>query len=231
MKNLLPPAPPHFLQIKFGLAPSLPLPVFNAAQQSRQHRGSIDAQLALIRAFSLSLLQEAETLATALPDTALYEADAKGLLAKAVKYAKGDTLTEADYDVLRTIANHCPEQGGSAPNWLPHEEAVAYYPEDYGLGNCNGQRPSERATPLPALEEVRLVPNPANETLTVLLPQDMRQGIWEILDLAGRTAARGSIPAGESFSLPLGDLSDGLYLLRLTDPAGRAVAHKFAVAH
>lgn len=197
--------------------------------------GSIDAQLSLIRAFSLNLLQEAETLATALPDTVLYEADAKGLLAKAIKYAKGDSLTEADYDVLRTIANHCPEQGGSAvrsaPNWLPHEEAVAYYPEDYGLGNCNGQRPSERATPLPALEGVRLMPNPANETLNVLLPEDMQQGIWEILDLAGRTAARGSVPSGKSFSLPLGDLSDGLYFLRLTDPAGRAASHKFAVSH
>lgn len=206
----------------------------SATAEFVQLRDDVENVLADCKAFSESGLEEAEDLNDNLPRDAAYEANLKGVYEIAVKAARGDSLTEADYDALRDIAIQCPLEGGSAvriaPYRLPHAEAVTYLREEQGEEACESAERQQAIGYAKAIE-IRTSPNPTNDMLTVLMSEAIA-GRWRVYELTGNLLREAVIPPHSfSFSIPLGDIAGGIYFLHLMDEWKQAHVRKFIVIH
>jgi hypothetical protein len=206
------------------------------ANQIQANGDAIDLQLTQINTFKANALAQAETWNATLTSATPFESNLKNVFILSVKAAKGDSLTEADYNILRSIANQCPLTGGQAvriaPYRLPHDESIAYLSEGYSDNNCNSQRPGTRTHGRePFAQEVLLSPNPAVELLTLFLSEPV-SGQWTIINLNGQVVAAGDVPEGIlSFDVPLLNLVGGIYFLQLREKNALITSQKFIVIH
>ena len=180
----------------------------------------------------LPALQTALTYAQNLPDTAIYEENLKEILATAIGYAQGDSLTENDYSLLRSIAAQCPATGGisirRAALWLEHEEAVTYIAKEWD-DNCISPLVSDTKSPLDVAPRVQVSPNPANTYLQVVFPENS-SGVWQITDLAGRIVLVGEIDSIIS-NIGASDLAGGMYLFTCRFVTGQVSTVKVNISH
>ncbi len=77
------------------------------------------------------------------------------------------------------------------------------------------------------LQELELHPNPASDHVEILLHAQADKNTVEVLDVAGRQVAH-FIATGDSFTLPVTDLANGLYFIRVNGLLTRPlqVVHK-----
>jgi hypothetical protein len=208
----------------------------NLANQINLIGDSIDLRLAQISAFKSTALLLAETWNLGLSDATPFEYNLKNVLALYIKTAKGDSLTEADYNILRNIANQCPSTGGravySAPYLLPHAESIGYLDEDYTKNACNNLRPTTTETRSEIfLKEFMVSPNPAIDLLTVFISEGF-SGKWQVIDLYGKVILNGVVPVGATnFDISLNGLEGGLYFLQLKEKNALVASRKFVVLH
>jgi hypothetical protein len=195
---------------------------------------SIDLRLAQINTFKSTALLLAETWNAGLPNVTPFESNLKNVLTLSVNKAKGDSLTETDFNMLRNIANQCPSIGGRAvyiaPYLLPHAESIGYLDEDYTKNACNNLRPGTTETRSEIfLKEFMVSPNPAIDLLTVFISEGFT-GQWQVIDLYGKVILNGEVPAGATtFGIPLVGLEGGLYLLQLKEKNALVASRKFVV--
>jgi hypothetical protein len=205
-----------------------------AYSELSQLQEALEGALEDCKDFTETGLHDASEWIDELPTATIYEENLKNLYLIDVKIAHGDSLTEADYDILRDIANQCTVEGGSAvrsaPYRLPHAEAVTYLSEEVAEDACEVEE-RQQAVSQPRNIEFFTRPNPANDMLTVLLSETV-SGTWEIYNLTGKLVLEGSIPTNSlSFFVPLGDIAEGIYFLQLADASRQVTVHKFIVLH
>jgi len=75
--------------------------------------------------------------------------------------------------------------------------------------------------------EVRVFPNPASDMVSIESDGEI-SGV-RILDMTGRTVKYVSSTGGKSATIKVGDLSDGVYLLSITNDRGIATVKKLRV--
>ena len=195
----------------------------------------MDIQLSQINAYRITNLVQAEAWNASLPSTTPFESNLKNVFTLSVKAAKGDSLTEADFNILRGIANSCPLTGGRAvfiaPYRLPHAESVRYLDEDYSDNACSGLRPNPRTVGQEASSmEVLLSPNPAIDILTVFLSKTLVGGTWQITDLNGQVVLSADVPLDAlSFDVGLQSIAGGIYFLQLKEKNALVAVRKFVV--
>ncbi|MBV6443454.1 MAG: T9SS C-terminal target domain-containing protein [Haliscomenobacteraceae bacterium CHB4] len=167
-----------------------------------------------------------------LPDTSVYEENLKAILVTAIRYAQGDSLTESDFSVLRSIAAQCPATGGTsiqrAPLWLDHEEAAAYIAKEWD-DNCIAPLVSDIKTPSGVNRKVQVFPNPASNYIQMLFP-DNTSGNWQITDLAGTVIREGRFDANTAYVSTTGVVG-GLYLLNCRFASGEVTTEKISIYH
>ena len=71
-------------------------------------------------------------------------------------------------------------------------------------------------------------PNPAHNVVSVKVDNDAVGGRLEILDILGRKYVSTPI-SGNTFNLPIGNLSQGVYLISILKPTGFGIAKKLTV--
>jgi hypothetical protein len=77
-----------------------------------------------------------------------------------------------------------------------------------------------------------LYPNPANQEALIVIPGYRTQDGWgwELMDMSGKIMQSGKIQ-DYTTQLPISQLSDGIYLVRMQDAAGTQSTRKLMVAH
>ncbi|GAB4497450.1 MAG: hypothetical protein OHK0019_31090 [Saprospiraceae bacterium] len=191
---------------------------------------SIKQQLSVIEPSINTALSTARTYAESLPTGKAYESNLKNILVIAIRYAQGDSLTETDYNSLRSIAAKCPQYNGisirRAPLWLPHEEAVEYITKTWEEECIERSTESSRV----ASEVLKVMPNPANDRIQVIFPNDVTSGRWQVNDVTGRLVQEGNI-ADAALSIGTADWKSGIYILICHSGSGKVSSTKFVVAH
>jgi len=81
----------------------------------------------------------------------------------------------------------------------------------------------------PATETMRLLPNPANEQVSVVLEQVLPGATFTVMDLAGRTLLSGDL-VGDRTTITTSGLPAGTYLLRCGNDA-ESHTRRFTVVH
>lgn len=194
-------------------------------------QSAIDSLLVLCDDFTSNGLSDVSDLNDDLPDTATYEANLKNVFNIVLKSARGDTLSEEDYDILRDIAGQCPLEGGSAvriaPYHLPQAETVSYLREEQGEEACEALERSQ--TGLLHGLGVSIAPNPAQDFITVRLPR-RHVSTYSIYDATGKLQLE-STPGISSFqtTIQVKRLPAGIYFIRLTDDSAATYLLKFVI--
>lgn len=164
----------------------------------------------------------------ALPANRPHEQNLKTVLGVYLRHAGGQTIAEDDWALLRPIARQCPLKGGNAVHlakvWLPLEESSFYMKESYQPEDCDIE-PRGNA-PGGTIPNLALWPNPVHNNLRISHTGGAVE--WAILDAAGRLQKQGKSQT-TSFDIPLGELRQGLYWLRVSDRAGHSETRKFVI--
>jgi hypothetical protein len=191
---------------------------------------SIKQQLSVVEPSISSALSTALTYTQALPTGKAYESNLKNILTIAVRYAQGDSLTETDYNALRSIAAKCPQYEGisirRAPLWLPHEEAVEYVTKTWEEECAERSVESSRIVN----EKLQVAPNPANDRVQVIFPDGVASGRWQVNDVTGRLVQEGNI-ADAALSISTADWKAGIYFLICHSNNGKISSSKFVITH
>jgi hypothetical protein len=74
---------------------------------------------------------------------------------------------------------------------------------------------------------ISLTPNPAANQLTISGLSANQQSEYEIITVSGKQLESGSLLAGTTTNLSIGDLPPGIYLLRLTNNSQHSTIHRF----
>lgn len=178
-----------------------------------------------------SLLYACEQYNNTLPANKGYEQNQKLLNALAIQYARGIELTQVDKDALHAIAQQCTQIAGrtkaAAAAMLPPEEGAQYWRENPDEYNCP-QRTARDAGPQDL--GFSLSPNPCSDFLNVQFELPF-VGNLSISDLSGRVLESRLIhDESKGLSIPVGHLSNGVYLLTCTNSSGKLpVSTKFVV--
>lgn len=177
-------------------------------------------------------LATARSFVQTLPTAKAYESNLKDVLLIAVRSAQGDSLTSTDTTTLRDVAAQCPQYGGMsvfrAPNWLSHEESVSYITKDW-VTLCGGERSTQNNNHV-NIGSVRVVPNPADDHVQFVFPDNTFNGRWKINDIAGRTMQEGNI-ADAILNVGISDWKAGLYFFTCQGGNGQVSTVKFAITH
>jgi hypothetical protein len=136
------------------------------------------------------------------------------------------SLTQSQRDELMEVANQCPATGGNAvyeARTLVGLGSAAYHFFDDQL--CGGsERKSERATKEEPEQHLQLMPNPAKDQVTVLVPEALQKGSVgvRITDLTGKVWLE-NIPVSDQASIQLnvGRLPAGVYACQLIPESGK----------
>lgn len=176
-------------------------------------------------------LQNAMTFAQALPQTTVFEGNLKNILLIALRESQGDSLVEADFSILRTIAAQCPELGGisvrRAAMWMIHEEGMAYSDIDWD-SNCGQPRFENQGQLFANTDGIQVMPNPAHDQVRFIFP--VATTTWVICDVTGRIAASGDT-SGNSFEVETNQWASGIYFLTARTIDNKALTAKFSIIH
>ncbi|MBK7937687.1 MAG: T9SS type A sorting domain-containing protein [Lewinellaceae bacterium] len=203
-----------------------------AAEDFEEVRIAIDSLHSECNDFTLNELSDVEDLNDNLPDTTAYEANLKNVYEIIVKSAQGNALIEDDYDILRDIAGQCPLEGGSAvriaPYHLPHDETVSYLHEEQSAEECEALGRGQAG--LSGDWEISLKPNPASDIISVQFSKVIieRYGIY---DVTGKLIEENASPvASNTLGIPLSNMPDGIFFLKLIDESNRLHIRKFVIS-
>lgn len=145
------------------------------------------ALLAQILAEREPLLLACEQFNTALPENAPYEQNQKLLNTLVIKYSWGIEFSEADYNVLHSMAQQCYETAwrtrDRAAALLPPAEAAEYWREDPDFSDCGESREQKQAANRSFT--FKLSPNPATDNLRISFEKPF-SGNLTVSDCSGK---------------------------------------------
>lgn len=191
-------------------------------------RNALLAQNTSLRA---PLLDACEQFNNALPANQIYEQNQKLLNTLAIQQARSIELTQADKNALHAIAQQCIQIAGrtkaAAASMLPSEEGAQYWRENPAEYNCPQRR--ERGVGLQEISFL-LSPNPCSDFLLIQFEAPFAGELF-ISDLSGRVVQSQLVQEkAEVFSIPVGQLNIGVYLLTCTDASNKtSTKAKFVV--
>jgi hypothetical protein len=127
--------------------------------------------------------------------------------------ALGEPVSQAQAAAIAAIARDCPEQGGTAVFW-----ARAWYEyltgEEIERRDTCAQARGDRPSPAQS-SKLSAFPNPATESLTVLLPEGLAPATVQLFSPLGRLVAEARPdPGANTAQINLRGLPPGTYLLR-----------------
>lgn len=73
----------------------------------------------------------------------------------------------------------------------------------------------------PGMSSVRIAPNPANNVLEIILPDQNKNTDVKLLDMQGRLVYEGSVVSGKPLSIPTGSFPAGIYQVVLNQEGTR----------
>jgi hypothetical protein len=181
-------------------------------------------------------LNTAETQLNSLPTTQVWESNRKTLYAYWLKQARGQELTETELNVVRSIANQCPLEGGFAvreiPLLLPVPESYEYSREDYWydcVDSVQGRSNIHRIAPVG--NTLSVYPNPANNQVTFFLTRKV-EADWMLTDISGRVWRNGKVsPEQQSFVVATEAMPTGIYFCTVRTTNGLTMTRKISVQH
>jgi len=115
-----------------------------------------------------------------------------------------------------------------APHWLSHEEGVSYITKDW-TSLCGGERSNNSSTRV-SVGSMQVIPNPANDNVQFIFPDNTFTGRWKIDDVTGRTVQEGRV-SDSTLSINTSDWKSGVYFFTCFADNGLISAVKFAIAH
>ena len=129
-----------------------------------------------------------------------------------------ENLTGTDLDDLEEISTH-PGQASAMARGILSSQGYHFEPEYYLPEEEEFVRPGPPASFVPSSPDLQAYPNPANEVLTIEVPETLFPGsvLFELLDATGRVILSDKLFSGTN-KVELGKrLSSGAYQYRVSD--------------
>jgi hypothetical protein len=163
-----------------------------------------------------------------------YEANQAFINGIWIKKSQLTEPSESDYNTLRNIAAQCPEVAGltreRAMDLLPDGDPAIARPDVPNPPGCQGLQDEGEERGIARTVEMSLSPNPATDVLTVYFGE-VFSGTLEVSDLTGKSLqVPDKILAQHEHSLPVRNLSPGLYLLSVRTDDGERKTLRFVVS-
>ena len=164
------------------------------------------------------LLSNASTNLQNLPATGVHQLSSKFMLEMAIKQAQGHSLTEADWNEIRTIAQTCFPNGGSAvytARGLLWSQKAEYYDKV----DCSQSARGQDVFTGKEAGDLVLSPNPAMDQ--VKLQWDVKRTGEQVdiyvIDLAGKpiVSVKGLQPRTGQYMLNTSPLQSGIYIVQV----------------
>ncbi len=118
-----------------------------------------------------TMLENCLQMQQALPSGEVYEQNQKFIHGLEIKKALGQSFTDTDYEMLRAIAQQCPWEAGltidRAKGMLPNNDPLASWSDNPDEGPCQQATEERSGEQISTPILVSLLPNPANETLSI----------------------------------------------------------------
>jgi hypothetical protein len=153
-----------------------------------------------------------------------------------IGYLQNGALAEGEQEILETIAELCPKIGGmavyKARSILPEcvrlvgDNRADCYPAPEPLTPAEPR--STEHTPLKNIERAQVVPNPAFETATVIVPNG-KQGSLRLFSAFGNLVSEQQVVSPQT-SVGVSMLPQGIYYLEILYSDGQRECLKFVVS-
>lgn len=154
------------------------------------------------------------------------------------QFAAPRPLSVTELEAVRQIGLYCPGEAGSivylARAWYYLQTGEMVY------ADCGSFAPplvgGDRNIDLQSghNEDLVLMPNPANGSVTVSFPAKIEDGILTLTDLWGRLLFQRKISDLEgltSLTMPTGELTNGIYLVSVKDKSGKSMVKRLTITH
>jgi hypothetical protein len=171
-----------------------------------------------------------------LPENEVYEFNYKKIKELEIKKILQIPISETDYSYLESIAQQCLSVAGKtvngAKNLLPESSAFSGWPDGTPGDACGHTQ--ERAQPAISVRsehnQITISPNPTSDKLTIQF-KELFTGSLYITDILGQVAIPGiHVSNIETWSVPMAQLKNGTYFLKVQPLGGTSISMKVVVA-